>query len=94
MVFHDFASGTLRLVHVTPLFVPSDVAGLAPEEEVMTRLEIPLFATATNNPFPYTTPCQLTLAELVLLVQVIPSREVITLLLATSYETATKIPFP
>ena len=61
---------------------------------VITRLSMPLTATATNNPLPYVTPYQLLSAAEVRLVHVIPSGLVITRLPEPENATATNKPLP
>jgi hypothetical protein len=58
-------------------------------------LLVPDDATATNDPLPYVTLSQVFASAALLAVHVIPSRDVMTLLVPIpSWETATKVPFP
>ena len=61
---------------------------------VITRLPVPVEATATNNPLPYATDSQELSAAEVRLVQVMPSGLVITRLTAPDKATATNSPLP
>ena len=80
--FHELLAAEVRVVQLIPSVL------------VMTRLPVPVVATATKRPSPFVTDCQSLLAAEVPLVQVMPLGLVMTRLPVPEAATATKRPLP